>query len=174
MALSIGLLQTIGLVADLSMPTIFSLASYINSDLLQILILLLLTGAAAKSAQLFLHNWLAQAMEGDHRVCNTRSMTTTIGRGDYRTPYRIYFICMVCLTLLYVLTLIVFIAYLVQPKFHHIIQVYHTSFNNVFELGTSASCLVSPYMIPFMMYKPRRGRRPLTGPMGQVYDIFIL
>jgi NADH:ubiquinone oxidoreductase subunit 5 (subunit L)/multisubunit Na+/H+ antiporter MnhA subunit len=34
------------------MPTIFSLASYINGDLLVILSLLLLTGAAAKSAQL--------------------------------------------------------------------------------------------------------------------------
>lgn len=57
MALSLGLLLCIGLFADLSMPTIFSLASFINSDLLFILCMFLLTGAAAKSAQLFLHGW---------------------------------------------------------------------------------------------------------------------
>lgn len=36
MALSIGLLFCFGLFADLSMPTIFSLASYFNSDALLI------------------------------------------------------------------------------------------------------------------------------------------
>lgn len=46
------------------MPTIFSLASYTNSDVLLVLCILFLIATAAKSAQLGLHGWLAQAMEG--------------------------------------------------------------------------------------------------------------
>lgn len=63
-ALSLGLLLTIALTADLSFATIFSLASYLNTDLILILAILLLIGASAKSAQFGLHSWLAHSMEG--------------------------------------------------------------------------------------------------------------
>lgn len=62
-ALSIGILLTIALTGDLSFATIFSLASYLNTDLILILAIFLIIGASAKSAQLGLHSWLAHAME---------------------------------------------------------------------------------------------------------------
>lgn len=46
------------------MATIFSVASYLNGDLVFIVTLFLLIGACAKSSQLGLHTWLASAMEG--------------------------------------------------------------------------------------------------------------
>jgi len=52
MAFSLGLLLCIGLFYDLSMPTLFSLASYYNSDALFIFCMFLLIASAAKSAQL--------------------------------------------------------------------------------------------------------------------------
>ena len=50
-------------MADLSFSSIFSMASYLNGDLILIIAILLLIGAIAKSAQLGLHTWLASAME---------------------------------------------------------------------------------------------------------------
>jgi NADH-ubiquinone oxidoreductase chain 5 len=61
--MSLGILLIIGLLADLSMASIFSMASYLNADLIFIITILLLIGAIAKSAQLGLHTWLASAME---------------------------------------------------------------------------------------------------------------
>ena len=64
LGLSLGLFFVIALVADLSFATIFSLASYLNTDLILIIAIFLLIGAAAKSAQFGLHTWLANSMEG--------------------------------------------------------------------------------------------------------------
>lgn len=63
-ALTLGIQLTIGLISDLSMASIFSVASYLNGDLVFILTLLLLIGASAKSAQIGLSSWQASAMEG--------------------------------------------------------------------------------------------------------------
>jgi len=52
------------MISDLSMASIFSVASYLNGDLVFILTILLLIGASAKSAQVGLSAWLASAMEG--------------------------------------------------------------------------------------------------------------
>jgi hypothetical protein len=76
-ALSLGFLLTIALTADLSFATIFSLAPYLNTDLILILALLLLVGASAKSAQLGLHSWLASAMEG---FTGKQSLTRKTGK----------------------------------------------------------------------------------------------
>nr|QCQ68451.1 NADH dehydrogenase subunit 5 [Synchytrium endobioticum]QCQ68470.1 NADH dehydrogenase subunit 5 [Synchytrium endobioticum]QCQ68489.1 NADH dehydrogenase subunit 5 [Synchytrium endobioticum]QCQ68508.1 NADH dehydrogenase subunit 5 [Synchytrium endobioticum]QCQ68527.1 NADH dehydrogenase subunit 5 [Synchytrium endobioticum] len=82
-ALSLGLLLTIALTADLSFATIFSLASYLNTDLILILAVLLLIGASAKSAQLGLHSWLASAMEGPTPVSALIHAATMVTAGVY-------------------------------------------------------------------------------------------
>jgi NADH-ubiquinone oxidoreductase chain 5 len=55
------LLYTFG---SLNYSTIYSLSVYINTDILNIIMLFILIGCAAKSAQLGLHNWLLSSMEG--------------------------------------------------------------------------------------------------------------
>jgi len=60
-ALTLGILLTIGLISDLSLASLFSVASYLNGDLVFIFTIFILIGATAKSAQLGLHTWLASA-----------------------------------------------------------------------------------------------------------------
>lgn len=62
-ALSLGLLLCIGVMADLSFASLFSMASFQNADLILAIAILLLMGAIAKSAQVGQHTWLADAME---------------------------------------------------------------------------------------------------------------
>nr|NP_150324.1 NADH dehydrogenase subunit 5 [Spizellomyces punctatus]AAK84253.1 NADH dehydrogenase subunit 5 [Spizellomyces punctatus] len=82
-ALTLGILLAIGLISDLSMASIFSVASYLNGDLVFILTIFLLIGATAKSAQLGLHTWLASAMEGPTPVSALIHAATMVTAGVY-------------------------------------------------------------------------------------------
>jgi hypothetical protein len=62
--LTVGFFAMFFTFGSLDYATIFSLAPYINNNVLTFIIILLLLGAAAKSAQIGLHIWLPQAMEG--------------------------------------------------------------------------------------------------------------
>jgi formate hydrogenlyase subunit 3/multisubunit Na+/H+ antiporter MnhD subunit len=59
-----ALILAMAIFSDLSLGTIFSLASQMNGDLLFILLICFIIAAAAKSALLGLHVWLSFAMEG--------------------------------------------------------------------------------------------------------------
>lgn len=62
--LTIGFFAIFFTFGTLDYATVFSLAPYINTNVITYISILLLLGAAAKSAQLGLHIWLPQAMEG--------------------------------------------------------------------------------------------------------------
>ena len=62
--LTLGFFTLIYTFGTLDYSTIFSLAPYINTNVITFISILLLLGAAAKSAQFGLHIWLPQAMEG--------------------------------------------------------------------------------------------------------------
>ena len=64
MGLSIGFFALIALFGSLNYSTLFSLAPFMNSTAIDIIGLLLLSGAMAKSAQIPLHSWLPGSMEG--------------------------------------------------------------------------------------------------------------
>src|SRR5271169_3271935 len=66
--LTIGFFAIFFTFGTLDYPTIFSLAPYINTNVITFIAILLLLGAAAKSAQLGLHIWLPLAMEGRDRL----------------------------------------------------------------------------------------------------------
>jgi|SRR5687768_7478225 NADH-ubiquinone oxidoreductase chain 5 len=65
------------------MASLFSVASYLNGDLVFILTIFLLIGATAKSAQLGLHTWLASAMEGPTPVSALIHAATMVTAGVY-------------------------------------------------------------------------------------------
>lgn len=64
MFLSIGFFAMFFVFGNLDYSTIFSLAPFINETIITIIGLLLLFAAMGKSAQLGLHTWLPDAMEG--------------------------------------------------------------------------------------------------------------
>ena len=64
MFLSIGFFAIFWVFGNVDYATVFSVAPFINETAITIIGLLLLIGAMAKSAQIGLHTWLPDAMEG--------------------------------------------------------------------------------------------------------------
>ena len=62
--LTIGMFTILWSLGNLDYATVFSLAPYINENVITIVGICLLIGAMAKSSQVGLHVWLPMAMEG--------------------------------------------------------------------------------------------------------------
>ena len=63
MILSIGFFAIVALFGSLNYSTVFSLVPFMNETAISIIALLLLFGAAAKSANIPFHSWLPGSME---------------------------------------------------------------------------------------------------------------
>nr|YP_010417170.1 NADH dehydrogenase subunit 5 [Capillidium rhysosporum]QWY25717.1 NADH dehydrogenase subunit 5 [Capillidium rhysosporum] len=63
-SLTLGMILIWWINGNLELSTIFSIAPLINVDLITMVTILVLIGAMAKSAQIGLHTWLPDAMEG--------------------------------------------------------------------------------------------------------------
>nr|YP_010194624.1 NADH dehydrogenase subunit 5 [Conidiobolus polyspermus]QZZ81363.1 NADH dehydrogenase subunit 5 [Conidiobolus polyspermus] len=81
--LTLGMIVIIWVFGNLELSTIFSLAPLINVELLTIISILVLIGAMAKSAQLGLHTWLPDAMEGPTPVSALIHAATMVTAGVY-------------------------------------------------------------------------------------------
>ncbi|MDN8994256.1 proton-conducting transporter membrane subunit, partial [Staphylococcus aureus] len=68
---------------NLDYATVFSIAPLMNETAITIIGLLLLVGAMAKSAQLGLHTWLPDAMEGPTPVSALIHAATLVTAGVY-------------------------------------------------------------------------------------------
>jgi NADH-ubiquinone oxidoreductase chain 5 len=83
MFLSVGFFAIFWVFGNVDYATVFSVAPYINETSITIIGLLLLLGAAAKSAQLGLHTWLPDAMEGPTPVSALIHAATLVTAGVY-------------------------------------------------------------------------------------------
>ena len=83
MGLSIGFFAIIALLGSLNYSTLFSLAPFMNSSAIDIIGILLLSGAMAKSAQIPLHSWLPGSMEGPTPVSALIHAATLVTAGLY-------------------------------------------------------------------------------------------
>ena len=83
MGLSIGFFALIALLGSLNYSTLFSLAPFMNSTAIDIIGILLLSGAMAKSAQIPLHSWLPGSMEGPTPVSALIHAATLVTAGLY-------------------------------------------------------------------------------------------
>jgi NADH-ubiquinone oxidoreductase chain 5 len=81
--LTIGFFALFFTFGSLDYATIFSIAPYINPNIITFISILLLLGAAAKSAQLGLHIWLPKAMEGPTPVSALIHAATMVTAGVY-------------------------------------------------------------------------------------------
>lgn len=79
----IALIYLIYIYKSLNYALIFSLVSYINTDINNIIILCLVLAACAKSAQFGLHNWLIWAMAGPTPVSVLLHAATLVIAGVY-------------------------------------------------------------------------------------------
>jgi NADH-ubiquinone oxidoreductase chain 5 len=81
--LTIGMFATLWSFGNIDYTTIFSLAPYMNENIITIIGICLLIGAMAKSSQIGLHIWLPQAMEGPTPVSALIHAATMVTAGVY-------------------------------------------------------------------------------------------
>jgi len=81
--LTIGIFAILWTFGNIDYYTVFSLAPYINNNIITIIGLCLLIGAMAKSSQLGLHVWLPFAMEGPTPVSALIHAATMVTAGVY-------------------------------------------------------------------------------------------
>lgn len=81
--LTIGMFATLWSFGNIDYTTIFSLAPYMNENIITIIGICLLIGAMAKSSQVGLHIWLPQAMEGPTPVSALIHAATMVTAGVY-------------------------------------------------------------------------------------------
>jgi NADH-ubiquinone oxidoreductase chain 5 len=81
--LTIGMFVILWSLGNLDYSTVFSLAPYINENIITIIGICLLIGAMAKSSQVGLHIWLPMAMEGPTPVSALIHAATMVTAGVY-------------------------------------------------------------------------------------------
>lgn len=81
--LTIGMFAILWSVGNLDYATVFSLAPYMNENVVTIVGICLLIGAMAKSSQVGLHVWLPMAMEGPTPVSALIHAATMVTAGVY-------------------------------------------------------------------------------------------
>jgi NADH-ubiquinone oxidoreductase chain 5 len=81
--LTIGMFAILWSLGNLDYATVFSLAPYINENVVTIIGICLVIGAMAKSSQVGLHVWLPMAMEGPTPVSALIHAATMVTAGVY-------------------------------------------------------------------------------------------
>lgn len=81
--LTLGMFAILGAFGNLDYATVFSLAPYMNENVVTIVGICLVIGAMAKSSQVGLHVWLPMAMEGPTPVSALIHAATMVTAGVY-------------------------------------------------------------------------------------------
>lgn len=81
--LTIGMFAILWSFGNIDYATVFSLAPFINQDIITLIGICLLIGAMAKSSQVGLHVWLPMAMEGPTPVSALIHAATMVTAGVY-------------------------------------------------------------------------------------------
>ncbi len=81
--LTIGMFAILWSLGNLDYSTVFSLAAYMNENIITFIGICLLIGAMAKSSQVGLHIWLPMAMEGPTPVSALIHAATMVTAGVY-------------------------------------------------------------------------------------------